>query len=189
MYNSGYEVCNFMRMLRYMAPSKGNIILVVIVSVLTSLFSIVSLYSILPLLHTVFSTIPAAQQSTAQQGQGSNRNGLQSIATKSSTPQQQPLQLSNTTTSAEKLKNWALIEISAIVRSTHKKVELFVFAFSLYAPYLFTHEDHLYTIPECCGSSRIQLYQANHFFDEWQHQTETGEWLALVDRFSIKHLS
>ena len=47
-----------LRMLRYMAPSKGNIILVVVVSLLTSLLSVVSIYSILPLLNAVFSSAP-----------------------------------------------------------------------------------------------------------------------------------
>ena len=67
-----------MRMLRYMAPSKGKIILVVIVSVLTSLFSVVSIYSILPLLNAVFSSSPAIQQTSDA---------------KTSTSVQQPLQL------------------------------------------------------------------------------------------------
>ncbi|TCD48930.1 ABC transporter ATP-binding protein [Chlorobium sp. N1] len=45
-----------LRILRYLIPSKGNIMLVVVVSMLTSLFSIVSIYSILPLLNTVFTS-------------------------------------------------------------------------------------------------------------------------------------
>jgi len=45
-----------LRILRYLAPSKGNILLVVAVSMLTTLFSVVSIYSILPLLNTVFSS-------------------------------------------------------------------------------------------------------------------------------------
>ncbi|WP_164926815.1 ABC transporter ATP-binding protein [Chlorobaculum tepidum] len=45
-----------LRILRYLAPSKGKIALVIVVSMLTSLFSVVSIYSILPLLNEVFST-------------------------------------------------------------------------------------------------------------------------------------
>jgi subfamily B ATP-binding cassette protein MsbA len=45
----------FSRILRYLAPSKGNIALVLIVSILTTIFSVISIYSILPLLNAVFS--------------------------------------------------------------------------------------------------------------------------------------
>lgn len=42
------------RILRYLAPSKGKMVLVVFVSILTSLLSIVSIYSLLPLLNAIF---------------------------------------------------------------------------------------------------------------------------------------
>lgn len=114
-----------LRMLRYMAPSKGKIILVVLVSILTSLFSVVSIYSILPLLNAVFSTAPAVQQTTtAQPVQVTNQNGLQSIGTKSSTPPPKPLQLSKNTTSAEELKNWALIEFEHMFEAPTKQLAL-----------------------------------------------------------------
>ena len=105
-----------LRVLRYMAPSKGKIILVVIVSVLTSLFSVVSIYSILPLLNAVFSSAPVAQQTT--------------IA-KSSTPEQQPLQLSKNVTSAEKLKNWALLEFQRMFDAPTKQLALLKICFFL----------------------------------------------------------
>ncbi|NTV92185.1 MAG: ABC transporter ATP-binding protein [Chlorobiaceae bacterium] len=44
------------RMLRYLAPSKGKIALVVVVSIITSFLSVISIYSILPLLNAVFET-------------------------------------------------------------------------------------------------------------------------------------
>ncbi len=43
-----------LRVLSYLAPSKGKIVLVVFVSLLTSLFSVVSIYSVLPLLNAIF---------------------------------------------------------------------------------------------------------------------------------------
>jgi len=43
-----------LRVLRYLVPSKGKIVLVVFVSILTSLFSVVSIYSVLPLLNAIF---------------------------------------------------------------------------------------------------------------------------------------
>jgi ATP-binding cassette, subfamily B, bacterial MsbA len=44
------------RVLRYLAPSKGKIMLVVTTSIMTSLLSVVSIYSILPLLNEVFTS-------------------------------------------------------------------------------------------------------------------------------------
>jgi ATP-binding cassette, subfamily B, bacterial MsbA len=44
----------FARIVRYLAPSKGKIVLVVVVSMMTSLLGVVSIYSVLPLLNAVF---------------------------------------------------------------------------------------------------------------------------------------
>jgi len=44
----------FVRIVRYLAPSKGKIALVVVVSMMTSLLGVVSIYSVLPLLNAVF---------------------------------------------------------------------------------------------------------------------------------------
>lgn len=44
------------RVLAYLVPSRGSIVLVFFVSILTSLFSVVSIYSVLPLLNEIFSS-------------------------------------------------------------------------------------------------------------------------------------
>jgi subfamily B ATP-binding cassette protein MsbA len=44
----------YVRVLRYLLPSKGKITLVVVVSIMTSLLGVVSIYSVLPLLNAVF---------------------------------------------------------------------------------------------------------------------------------------
>jgi len=44
----------FLRLVRYLAPSKGKISLVILVSIITSLLGVVSIYSVLPLLNAVF---------------------------------------------------------------------------------------------------------------------------------------
>ncbi|NTU53274.1 MAG: ABC transporter ATP-binding protein [Chlorobiaceae bacterium] len=49
-----------LRLLRYLAPSKGKIVLVILVSMITSLLGVVSIYSILPLLNEVFSNNPVS---------------------------------------------------------------------------------------------------------------------------------
>ena len=46
----------FVRILRYLAPSKGKIALVIVVSMMTSLLGVVSIYSVLPLLNAVFTS-------------------------------------------------------------------------------------------------------------------------------------
>lgn len=43
-----------LRVLRYLAPSRGMIVVVVFMSFLTSIFSVVSIYSVLPLLNAIF---------------------------------------------------------------------------------------------------------------------------------------
>lgn len=43
-----------LRLIRYLAPSKGQIALVIVVSIATSLLGVVSIYSVLPLLNAVF---------------------------------------------------------------------------------------------------------------------------------------
>ncbi len=49
------------RILRYLAPSKGKIVLVIVLSILSSVFSVVSIYSVLPLLNAIFSQNEQAQ--------------------------------------------------------------------------------------------------------------------------------
>ena len=44
----------FLRLVRYLLPSKGKIVLVVVVSMISSLLGVVSIYSVLPLLNAVF---------------------------------------------------------------------------------------------------------------------------------------
>jgi subfamily B ATP-binding cassette protein MsbA len=44
----------FLRIVRYILPSKGKIALVLVVSIITSLLGVVSIYSVLPLLNAVF---------------------------------------------------------------------------------------------------------------------------------------
>ncbi len=46
----------FLRVVRYLLPSKGQITLVIVVSIVTSLLGVVSIYSVLPLLNAVFNS-------------------------------------------------------------------------------------------------------------------------------------
>jgi subfamily B ATP-binding cassette protein MsbA len=60
----------YMRVLRYLLPSKGKIVLVVVVSIMTSLLGVVSIYSVLPLLNAVF-TADSTLVAPANPGRGS----------------------------------------------------------------------------------------------------------------------
>lgn len=108
------------RILRYLAPSKGKIVLVIVVSMLTSLFSVVSIYSILPLLNEVFSPAKSAQNSApattnATQLQvktqpappsGSDKPEAKQAVSKKPSPQK--------IKDVERLKNWALEKFQAM---------------------------------------------------------------------------
>jgi len=59
------------RILKYLAPSKGKIALVVLVSMLTSLFSVVSIYSVLPLLNAIFTSDKTVAESVVESDTGS----------------------------------------------------------------------------------------------------------------------
>ncbi len=102
-----------MRMLRYMAPSKGKILMVLVVSMLTSLFSVVSIYSILPLLNAVFSS------------------GSTSTATTPGTPLQQTAQFSKSLSRAEEVKTWALNEFQRMFDAPTKQLTLLKICFFL----------------------------------------------------------
>ena len=127
-----------LRILRYMAPSKGKIILVLFVSVLTSLFSVVSIYSILPLLNAVFSsenTQPAA--APAPPFQKLEHNTLQRGATLSGSSPEKPAEGLLKTSRAEEWKSWALNEFQRMFSAPTKQLQLLkiclflIFAFAL----------------------------------------------------------
>ncbi|MBN1929361.1 MAG: ABC transporter ATP-binding protein [Chlorobiaceae bacterium] len=112
------------RILKYLAPSKGKIALVIVVSMLTSLFSVVSIYSILPLLNEVFTPSQQARAG-APAGVGNTSPGLK-LQQAESRPATTPGQTvpsrnaggstvqSKTAGKAEQLKNWALKKFQAL---------------------------------------------------------------------------
>lgn len=147
-----------LRILRYLAPSKGKIALVIVVSMLTSLFSVVSIYSILPLLNEVFSASQPA------------RTGKPAAA-RTTTPlrEQEPPETSKTDTSepnreaeitnenalkskAEQLKNWAFERFQAIFSAptreeTLLKICLFLIsAFALKNLFIYLNKQIIFRI-------------------------------------------
>jgi len=110
------------RILRYLAPSKGKIALVVVVSMLTSLFSVVSIYSILPLLNEVFTpsqpTI-SAQSATAKAALPDSEFAPRQTSAVRTIETKQPVvpekaDSNSLKKKAEKLKTWALERFQAM---------------------------------------------------------------------------
>ena len=113
------------RMLRYMAPSKGNIILVVLISMLTSLFSVVSIYSILPLLNAVFSSENQGQATPGTpQFQTVDHNALQGSGTNLTTSAQNSAKAPQQLSRAMEIKNWALGEFQRWFSAPTKELKL-----------------------------------------------------------------
>ena len=100
-----------LRILRYLAPSKGKIVLVVFVSMITSFFSVVSIYSILPLLNEVFSTGAITQNSSHDASKANPTTEARLLNTaQTAQPSPAPNKVSSPATlkETERLKNWAL---------------------------------------------------------------------------------
>ena len=100
-----------LRILRYLAPSKGKIVLVVFVSMITSFFSVVSIYSILPLLNEVFSTGAITQNSSHEASKANPTTEARLLNTaQTAQPSPAPNKVSSPATlkETERLKNWAL---------------------------------------------------------------------------------
>ena len=115
-----------LRILRYLAPSKGKIVLVVFVSMITSLFSVVSIYSILPLLNEVFSSGSLAQSSTPSTS--SANPGTQTLAQttqsiKASTEPQKVLSPANLK-KTDRLKAWALDKFKELFSAPTRELAL-----------------------------------------------------------------
>jgi subfamily B ATP-binding cassette protein MsbA len=113
----------FLRLLKYLTPSKGRIALVVAVSILTSLFSVISIYSVLPLLNAVFTSGEPAGRSIVETRAAAG-NDLQTAEDSPAKAQsgQKPFYKKIVDTKA--LKNWALSEFQRIFSAPTKQLTL-----------------------------------------------------------------
>jgi ATP-binding cassette, subfamily B, bacterial MsbA len=97
----------YLRLLKYLAPSKSRIVIVFFVSILTSLFSVISIYSVLPLLNAVFSSGQPQQTSTKTPGvRLPNMPELQSTKTQAM-PVDADVEFPEKLTDTKALKTWA----------------------------------------------------------------------------------
>ena len=120
-----------LRILRYLAPSKGKIVLVVFVSMITSLFSVVSIYSILPLLNEVFSTGSTVQTSTRNEPPSNTKaqavtqqNALMQVVKEKTTPEQKKVTSSANLKNTERLKAWALEKFKEMFSAPTRELAL-----------------------------------------------------------------
>ena len=113
-----------LRILRYLAPSKGKILLVFIVSIITSLFSVVSIYSILPLLNEVFST--GATTRSASASAPPTGLAVQPAPSGNPSPSQPapPNSGSIGVKDTERIKAWALAEFQAMFKAPTREMTL-----------------------------------------------------------------
>lgn len=147
-----------LRILRYLAPSKGKIMLVVLVSMLTSLFSVVSIYSVLPLLNEVFSTGPAPTATGNAPASAITTSaapsGQQTGTLKPQFPAAAPIAgaSSDRIKETERLKNWALQKFQNIFSAPTKqqtllKICLFLIsAFALKNLFTYLNKQIIYRI-------------------------------------------
>ena len=120
------------RILRYLAPSKGKLMSVVMTSIISSLLSVVSIYSILPLLNEVFSTAPSIQtEKTAAINHTNETLTVHAPAEKafSSSKEPQPAAIKSNNTKVsfgkpDQLKKWALDRFQAMFSSPTKELKL-----------------------------------------------------------------
>lgn len=119
-----------LRIVRYLAPSKGKIILVIVVSMITSLLSVVSIYSILPLLNEVFSPNHSTYSSVATTGptstlQEHTPQKQQSTPAESSSGQQQSKKpTGQKIKEIERLKTWALQKFQQLFNAPTREMTL-----------------------------------------------------------------
>ncbi len=146
----------YIRVLRYLLPSKGKIVLVVVVSIMTSLLGVVSIYSVLPLLNAVFTAdsalvAPAHPGSVALQKQGKDESQKLSVQS-----------------SPDALKGFDTEKIKASVTSA--------FEMRLLPKQKSRHCFNICLFSDCivCGQESFCLSErADHFQDTDQNSQET----------------
>ncbi len=119
-----------LRILLYLAPSKGKIVLVVFVSMITSLFSVVSIYSILPLLNEVFSTGSTVQTTTRTEpptktsAQVVTQQNAPTTQTAPTTPEQKKVSSPANLKDTDRLKAWALEKFKEMFSAPTRELAL-----------------------------------------------------------------
>lgn len=126
----------YLRLLKYLLPSKGRIIVVFFVSMLTSLFSVISIYSVLPLLNAVFSTGKQPMNTTVVE-QTQDKGGIELPKSVQDPSISKPTEFPDDITDSKQLKQWALEKFqTAFTADTPQETLLRICLFLIFAFFL-----------------------------------------------------
>jgi subfamily B ATP-binding cassette protein MsbA len=117
----------YLRLLTYLAPSKGKILLVFFVSMLTSLFSVISIYSVLPLLNAVFASDESARTSAVSNEQtvpDAKLFGMAASKIKTESPKAAPDVFPKDLSDSKQIKAWAMNRFQRVFSGATKQETL-----------------------------------------------------------------
>lgn len=117
----------YLRLLTYLAPSKGKILLVFFVSMLTSLFSVISIYSVLPLLNAVFASDESARTSAVANEQtvpDAKLFGMAASKIKTESPKAAPDVFPKDLSDSKQIKAWAMNRFQSVFSGATKQETL-----------------------------------------------------------------
>jgi ATP-binding cassette, subfamily B, bacterial MsbA len=117
----------YLRLLTYLAPSKGKILLVFFVSMLTSLFSVISIYSVLPLLNAVFASDESARTSAVSNEQtvpDAKLFGMAASKIKTESPKAAPDVFPKDLSDSKQIKAWAMNRFQSVFSGATKQETL-----------------------------------------------------------------
>jgi subfamily B ATP-binding cassette protein MsbA len=117
----------YLRLLTYLAPSKGKILLVFFVSMLTSLFSVISIYSVLPLLNAVFASDESARTSVVANKQtvpDAKLFGMAASKIKTESPKAAPDVFPKDLSDSKQIKAWAMNRFQSVFSGATKQETL-----------------------------------------------------------------
>jgi len=117
----------YLRLLTYLAPSKGKILLVFFVSMLTSLFSVISIYSVLPLLNAVFASDESARTSAVANEQtvpDAKLFGMAASKIKTESPKAAPDVFPKDLSDSKQIKAWAMNRFQRVFSGATKQETL-----------------------------------------------------------------
>lgn len=156
----------YLRLLTYLAPSKGKILLVFFVSMLTSLFSVISIYSVLPLLNAVFASDESARTSAVANEQtvpDAKLFGMAASKIKTESPKAAPDVFPKDLSDSKQIKAWAMNRFQSVFSGATKQETLLRICIFLIVAFFFKN---LFTYINSQLIFRIQTRTAKKLRDD-----------------------
>ena len=156
----------YLRLLTYLAPSKGKILLVFFVSMLTSLFSVISIYSVLPLLNAVFASDESAKTSAVANEQtvpDAKLFGMAASKIKTESPKAAPDVFPKDLSDSKQIKAWAMNRFQSVFSGATKQETLLRICIFLIVAFFFKN---LFTYINSQLIFRIQTRTAKKLRDD-----------------------